>query len=207
MSAPKLTPSSTKTKESYTLPTAEALKAAGELEIKDEHGTSFPFKTLYADNKTRQVIFFIRHFYCGIRPPSIPSPTPLCSTNPTHPQSCEDYIRSLTPIFPPSVLAKLDPPTKFIFIGCGSPDNIPRYRERNTRELKEGGEEVYEFYCDPGQGVYEALGMIRTMAMPGVRPGYITTGTPYKALAGEFVLSLRLIFHVGVWGGVVKVLS
>lgn len=63
--------SATSTPESYTLPSASALKRAGEVEIQDEHGKAFPLKSLYEDSGPgeRQLVVFVRHFFCGVRPP------------------------------------------------------------------------------------------------------------------------------------------
>ena len=51
----------------YTLPDARTLKEAGDLPIKDENGGEIQFKSLYEDKPGRQLIVFIRHFYCGVR--------------------------------------------------------------------------------------------------------------------------------------------
>lgn len=67
--------SATKTPESYILPSAKALKTAGEVQIQDEHGNSLPFKSLYEGSKPgeRQLVVWVRHFFCGVRV-SIPCP-------------------------------------------------------------------------------------------------------------------------------------
>lgn len=62
--------SATKTPESYNLPSAKALKAAGEVQIQDEDGQKFAFKELYQTEGERTLIIFVRHFFCGVRPPS-----------------------------------------------------------------------------------------------------------------------------------------
>ncbi len=53
------------------LPTREKLKKVENLPILDQDGRSIPFKNLYTGpNVTRRVlVIFIRHFYCGVRPP------------------------------------------------------------------------------------------------------------------------------------------
>lgn len=58
----------------YALPDAKTLQEAGELEVQDEAGAKMPFKTLYtpSEGTTRQLIVFIRHFYCGVRSPVPP---------------------------------------------------------------------------------------------------------------------------------------
>jgi hypothetical protein len=52
--------------EHYTIPSVETLEAAGDLAIKDEHGKAIPFKSVYEGQTGRQLIVFIRHFYCGV---------------------------------------------------------------------------------------------------------------------------------------------
>lgn len=167
-----LAPSATKTPESYILPSASALAAASEVDLRDEHGKTFKFKDLYSPSSSsssskpneRQLIIFTRHFFCG---------------------SCEEYIRSLCPVLPPSVLSSLSKPTRIIFIGCGGPELIPRYRERTMGELSERGEEVYELYSDADRGVYKALGMVNSLIDPTTPPKYITTGYWSKVAAGK----------------------
>jgi hypothetical protein len=57
------------------LPTQATLKKIENLPILDKDGKSIPFKNLYTGpGVTRRVlIIFIRHFYCGVRPPPSPS--------------------------------------------------------------------------------------------------------------------------------------
>lgn len=51
------------------LPDQKAVDAAGELLIKDEKGNEIAFKSLFADKPAdeRQLIVFVRHFFCGVR--------------------------------------------------------------------------------------------------------------------------------------------
>ena len=56
----------------YKLPDASTLKEAGELSIKDENGKEIQFKSLYEGKPGRQLIVFIRHFYCGVRAIHLP---------------------------------------------------------------------------------------------------------------------------------------
>lgn len=52
--------------EQYKLPNAKTLQEAGELKIQDENGTEVPFRSLYEGKPGRQLIVFIRHFFCGV---------------------------------------------------------------------------------------------------------------------------------------------
>lgn len=53
----------------YQLPDAKTLEEAGNLPIKDENGNEVLLKSLYENQTGRQLLVFIRHFYCGVRPP------------------------------------------------------------------------------------------------------------------------------------------
>jgi hypothetical protein len=61
----------------YQLPDASTLKKVGELPVKDENGKEIQFKSLYEDKPGRQLIVFIRHFYCGVRASHMPPLPPL----------------------------------------------------------------------------------------------------------------------------------
>lgn len=54
------------------LPTEKELSKVEDLLILDAQGKSRPFKELYDASGVapRQLIIFIRHFFCGVRPPS-----------------------------------------------------------------------------------------------------------------------------------------
>lgn len=54
---------------SDTLPTSEELRKAGDIPIFDADGVARPFKSLYQGIEhqgQRQMIIFVRHFYCGV---------------------------------------------------------------------------------------------------------------------------------------------
>ena len=53
-------------------PTEKELSKVEDLLILDAQGKSRPFKELYDASGVapRQLIIFIRHFFCGVRPPS-----------------------------------------------------------------------------------------------------------------------------------------
>ena len=56
--------------DNYALHDAKTVQEAGELKIKDESGKEVPFKSLYEGQSGRQLIVFIRHFFCGVHRPS-----------------------------------------------------------------------------------------------------------------------------------------
>ena len=52
-------------------PNKNTLVTAGELPVLDKDGKKLPFKSLYPTNlRQRVLIIFIRHFFCGVCPPS-----------------------------------------------------------------------------------------------------------------------------------------
>lgn len=51
--------------EGHSKPDQTTLDAAGELPVLDESGKEIPFRDLY-NTEGRQVIVFIRHFFCGV---------------------------------------------------------------------------------------------------------------------------------------------
>lgn len=54
--------------QQYALPPAKKLEEAGDLVILDEEARPMPFKNLYTygSGNGRQLIVFIRHFFCGV---------------------------------------------------------------------------------------------------------------------------------------------
>ena len=52
--------------DNYALHDEKTLQEVGELKVKDESGKEVPFKSLYEGQPGRQLIVFIRHFFCGV---------------------------------------------------------------------------------------------------------------------------------------------
>ena len=72
-------------------PTKATLEKIANLPVLDANNKSHTFKSLYADDEKgprRVFICFIRHFFCGVRPPQIkqsePSHSPNQKIEPTH---------------------------------------------------------------------------------------------------------------------------
>lgn len=59
------------------LPSPETLAKIGDYMLLDRDGKSHPFRSLYSGKHVarRVLIIFVRHFFCGVRPPS-PPPLP-----------------------------------------------------------------------------------------------------------------------------------
>lgn len=63
---PKDTKTAVEEGDNYAIHDAKTLQEAGELKIKDESGKEVAFKSLYEVQPGRQLIVFIRHFFCGV---------------------------------------------------------------------------------------------------------------------------------------------
>lgn len=66
-----------KPSEFYQLPDPKALEAAGDFDITDENGNKIAFKSLFTGKPEgeRQLIIFIRHFFCGVSPSALTATT------------------------------------------------------------------------------------------------------------------------------------
>ncbi|EFQ95671.1 hypothetical protein PTT_05482 [Pyrenophora teres f. teres 0-1] len=129
------------------IPTQRDLDAVADLLILDAHGKSTPFKDIYQAPHvaSRQLIIFIRHFFCG---------------------NCQEYIRTLASSVKPEDLLALPTPTSITVIGCGRPDLIPMYIEATSCP--------FPIYAEPTRKLYDHLGMTRTYNL-GSKPQYMQT--------------------------------
>lgn len=57
------------------LPAPELIKKLDEYVVLDRHGKTHTFKSLHSGRNVarRMLVIFVRHFYCGVRPPETPS--------------------------------------------------------------------------------------------------------------------------------------
>ncbi|KAF7196419.1 Peroxiredoxin-like 2C [Pseudocercospora fuligena] len=146
------------------LPSPQTLAQAGDLKIKDKDGNEIPFKDLYtgkADNE-RQLIIFIRHFFCG---------------------SCEQYVMALSKDLSPAALQASN--TSITLIGCGEPKCIPGilyiFSAQQISPTKcilgyiERTSCPYPTYTNPSASIYKALGMtyITIKTGPNPQPTYL----------------------------------
>ncbi|KAL4893579.1 AhpC/TSA antioxidant enzyme-domain-containing protein [Aspergillus ambiguus] len=76
--------------------------------------------------------------------------------------SCQEYVRALS-----RTLSQPPPNTSIVIIGCGDPALIDMYAADTTCP--------FPIYADPSRTLYEALGMVNTLAL-GARPEYIRKG-------------------------------
>jgi hypothetical protein len=126
------------------IPTATDLSRIDSLLVLDSKGQSRPFGELYKGTGVapRQLIIFVRHFFCG---------------------NCQEYLRELSALITPEALLALPEPTFITVIGCGRPDLIDMYTATTKCP--------FPIYADPTRKLYEYLGMTRTLEL-GKKPSY-----------------------------------
>lgn len=78
-------------------------------------------------------------------------------------QVCQEYLRTLSTLLPPS---QLPPGTSITVIGCGAPSLLSFYIQ--TTGLP------YPIFTDPTGAVYESLSFARTLTMGSKKPEYIS---------------------------------
>lgn len=140
------------------LPTEKELKKVEDLLVLDAQGQSRPFKELYQAPLVapRQLIIFIRHFFCG---------------------NCQEYLRTISSSIKPEDLIALPVPTFITVIGCGRPELIPMYTEATGCP--------FPIYADPTRKLYDYLGMTRTYD-PGQKPAYMQTNMLINSVQSIF---------------------
>ncbi|KAI1964151.1 hypothetical protein LOZ58_002014 [Ophidiomyces ophidiicola] len=95
------------------LPTEHDLDQAFKIPILDSYGKEQlfgdVFDNLRAQEKSRVMVIFVRHFFCG---------------------SCQDYIQTLSSSIPPP--SSLPSNTSLVIIGCGATSLIPMYAKETS---------------------------------------------------------------------------
>jgi hypothetical protein len=159
---------------SNDLPTEKDLARVGDLLVLDAQGQSRPFKELYNAPHVapRQLIIFIRHFFCGVRIPLTPNSNPANTS-----QNCQEYLRTLSSSITPNALLALPTPTFITVIGCGNPDLIPMYTATTKCP--------FPIYADPTRKLYDYLGMTRTFSL-GSKPAYMHTSVLINSVQSIF---------------------
>ncbi|KAF9692748.1 hypothetical protein EKO04_009094 [Ascochyta lentis] len=140
------------------LPSEKDLSKVENLLILDAAGKSRPFKELYDASGVapRQLIIFIRHFFCG---------------------NCQEYLRTLSSSITPEDLLALPTPTSITVIGCGRPELIPMYTEATGC--------LFPIYAEPTRKIYDHLGMTRTFDL-GSKPAYMQTNVLINSVQSIF---------------------
>ena len=115
-------------------PDRATLAAAYNIPIFSSDGTSMPFGRLYHQataQHTRQLIIFIRHFYCG---------------------ACQAYLKAISDNITMQEYFSIPTPTSIVVIGCGHPELIPFYK------LKTGC--PFPIYAEPTRALFKRLGFV-----------------------------------------------
>ncbi|EGX88474.1 fmHP [Cordyceps militaris CM01] len=130
------------------IPSDATLAKVAEYVLLDKHGKSHTFQSLYnSPNGARRVlVVFVRHFFCG---------------------NCQEYIRALAESVSREALLGLPVTTSIVIIGCGDPQLIEMYIEATQCP--------FPLYTDPKSILFEALGMVKTLAL-GDKPAYMKMG-------------------------------
>lgn len=125
-------------------PPREALAAVANIPIFDSVNRARTFASLHEQApEQRNLILFIRHFYCG---------------------ACQAFIRALTQDISPHEFFNLPKPTQITIIGCGNANLIEHYR--NTTGCP------FPIYADPSRLLFKGLGMSLTLKLGG-QPQYM----------------------------------
>lgn len=150
---------------SQELPTEADIKRCEDMLVLGADGESRPFKSLYSGEgvATRQLIIFVRHFFCGVRPNL--SPCALLTLLTICLQNCQEYLRTLSASITPDALLALDTPTFITVVGCGRPELIPMYAQTTNCP--------FPIFADPTTKLYDHLGMMRTLSLGPKRPDYM----------------------------------
>lgn len=115
-------------------PDGATLAAVRDIPLYDAEGNTRPFSALYDPSHTpnqRQLIIFIRHFYCG---------------------ACQAFVKALTEGITMEDYFSIPVPTSIILIGCGAPDLIPQYKK-----FTHGCH--FPIFAEPTRKLFKTLGM------------------------------------------------
>lgn len=145
--------SSLDTTQTDACPDRATLAAVQNIPIYDAEGNSHAFGSLYGPataTHQRQLVIFVRHFYCG---------------------ACQAYLQALTETISPSEYFSIPTPTSIIVIGCGKPEMISHYKRFTGCP--------FPIYADPSRSLFKNLGMSLTMSFGRQRPQYMRD-IPFK---------------------------
>ncbi|GAB7361538.1 hypothetical protein MBLNU230_g1592t1 [Neophaeotheca triangularis] len=129
-------------------PAPQVLAAVANIPVYDSEGRGRMFASLYDPNwgqtrEPRQLILFVRHFYCG---------------------ACQAFIRALARGISPYDFFHLPQRTQIVVVGCGAPNLIAHYRAVTGCP--------WPIYADPSRLLFKGLGMSLTLRLGG-QPQYM----------------------------------
>jgi hypothetical protein len=133
--------------QSDACPDRATLAAVQNIPIYDSDGTSFPFGSIYDPalaQHTRQLVLFVRHFYCG---------------------ACQAFLQAMTASISQQDYFSIPIPTSIVVIGCGSPELIQHYKRFTGCP--------WPIYADPTRALFKKLGMNITLNIGFKRPEYM----------------------------------
>ncbi|KAF2083604.1 hypothetical protein K490DRAFT_51246 [Saccharata proteae CBS 121410] len=140
-------------------PSRSVLNGAGDHLIYDGQGNSRTFKSLYDGDAVigeRQLVLFVRHFFCG---------------------ACQAYLKALTESITPQTYFTMPIQTSISIVGCGSPKLIAHYKKMTGCP--------FPIYADPTRKLYKSLGMSWSLNIGTKRPEYMSEIAPPAWLAGQ----------------------
>ena len=146
-------------------PDRATLAAAYNIPIYAADGSPMPFGQLYhpaTAHHTRQLIIFIRHFYCG---------------------ACQAYLKAISDNITMQEYFSIPTPTSIVVIGCGHPELIPFYK------LKTGC--PFPIYAEPTRALFKRLGMVLSVNIGMKRPEYMKDISPVAWAAGQLTTIRR----------------
>jgi len=141
-------------------PDRGTLAAAGEVPLYDTYGNMRPFRTFFTGLDAigdRQLIIFIRHFYCG---------------------ACQAYIKHLAEEITMQTYYTMPIPTSIVVIGCGSPALIPHYKKVTQCP--------FPIFAEPSRKLFRILGMSMSVNIGARRPDYMKEISPPAWLLEQF---------------------
>lgn len=140
-------------------PDRGTLAAAGEVNVYDVQGNARNFKSFFTGLDAigdRQLVIFVRHFYCG---------------------ACQAYLKALSKEITMQAYYTMPVPTSIIVIGCGSPDMIPHYKAATGCP--------FPIFAEPSRRLYKILGMGLSVNIGSKRPTYMKEISPPAWLAEQ----------------------
>jgi len=140
-------------------PDRATLAAAYNIPVYSADGKAIPFGQLYhpaTATHTRQLVIFVRHFYCG---------------------ACQAYLKALADSITMNEYFSIPVPTSIIVIGCGHPNLIPFYKAVTGCP--------FPIFAEPSRALFKRLGMVISGNIGGTRPDYMKDISPAAWAVGQ----------------------
>lgn len=141
-------------------PDRATLAAVQNIPVYDADGNAIPFGSLYDPDHAphqRQLIIFVRWFYCG---------------------ACQAFVKALTRGISMEDYFNIPTPTSMVIISCGQPDLIPQY-------VKLTDNCPFTILTDPTRELFKKLGMRWSVSLGPQRPDYMKDISVMKVLKNQ----------------------